>query len=80
MAGNTVIVCRHIMHASRLTRAMLMWQRTHLWTALPPLPAPARDVLATPKSIGLPLSQIWKGGRGLIHPATNEIIYGSVGA
>jgi hypothetical protein len=46
---------------------MLMWQRTHLWTAVPPLPAPARDVLAMPKSIGLPLSQIWKGGRGLIH-------------
>ncbi len=41
---------------------MLMWLRTHLWTALPPLPAPARDVRVTPKSIGLPLSQIWKAG------------------
>jgi len=29
-------------------------------------------VLATPNSIGLPLSQIWKGGRGLLHPATSQ--------
>jgi hypothetical protein len=47
---------------------MLMWHWTHLWTAVPPLPAPVRDVLAMPKSIGLPLHQIWKGEeRGLIH-------------
>jgi len=32
--------------------------------SLPPLPAPARDVLVTPKSVGLPLSQSGKGGEG----------------
>ena len=42
----------------------LLWQRTNLWLALPPLPAPARDVLATPNSIGLPLSCGWTGRRG----------------
>ena len=32
--------------------------------SLPPLPAPARDVLVTPKSVGLPLIQSEKGGEG----------------
>ena len=53
------------LHATRIWKCFHFqgWMTKKCWPS-PPLPAPARAVLVTPKSIGLPLSWSWIRGEG----------------